>query len=86
MKKTISRKISSGTVHTVSLDIKHMLISSPRALTTWESITPLARNEWICWMESGKKEETRVKRIKVGKSKLESGDRRPCCWSGCVHR
>ena len=62
------------------------LTSSPTALAVWKDITPLARNEWICWITSGKKVETRGIRIKKALSKLESGMRRPCCWAGCPHR
>ncbi len=42
------KKISSGVVHEVSADLKKALTSDPQALTAWEDITPLARNEWIC--------------------------------------
>ncbi|MGD9202195.1 MAG: YdeI/OmpD-associated family protein [Chitinispirillia bacterium] len=52
----------------------------------WEDITPLARNEWICWVESTKKFETRKKRIKRVVEELKEGKRRPCCWPGCSHR
>jgi nitrite reductase/ring-hydroxylating ferredoxin subunit len=52
----------------------------------WEDITPLARNEWICWIESAKKAETRIRRIAWGCSSLKDGKRRPCCWPGCAHR
>jgi hypothetical protein len=46
------KKISSGVVHEVAADRKKTLTSDPQALTAWEDITPLARNEWICWIES----------------------------------
>ena len=52
------KKISSGVVHEVPADLKKALTSDPQALTAWEDITPLARNEWICWIESAKKVET----------------------------
>ena len=57
------KKISSGVVHEVPADFKKALTSNPQALTAWEDITPLARNEWICWIESAKKAETRGRRI-----------------------
>lgn len=79
-------KISGGTVHKLPEDLKKMLVSNQKILSLWEDITPLARNEWICWVTSPKKIETRAKRIEVGKSKLLSGMRRPCCWEGCSHR
>jgi uncharacterized protein YdeI (YjbR/CyaY-like superfamily) len=63
-----------------------MIEATPKVRALWEDITPLARNEWICWIEEAKKQETREKRIKVGKSKMLSGMRRPCCWAGCPHR
>lgn len=80
------KTISTGVVHTMPSDLKQALSSSPKILTTWESITPLARNEWICWVISAKKEETRARRIKIAKDKLLAGLRRPCCWAGCSHR
>ncbi len=73
-------------MHTVPIDLQKALASAPAALATWQDITPLARNEWICWVTSGKKEETRNIRIKKAISKLKSGMRRPCCWAGCPHR
>ncbi len=78
--------ISSGTVHKTPDDLKKMLLSNPKTLSLWKDITPLARNEWICWVTSPKKIETRVHRIEVAKSKLNGGMRRPCCWQGCSHR
>ncbi len=82
----MEKKISNGAVHKVPDDLRKMLMSEPEVLALWEDITPLARNEWICWIEDAKKIETRFHRIEVGKSKLLSGMRRPCCWAGCKHR
>jgi len=73
-------------VHKLPADLQKALMASPVALAVWEDITPLARNEWICWVTSGKKVETRDIRIKKGISKLKGGMRRPCCWVGCPHR
>jgi uncharacterized protein YdeI (YjbR/CyaY-like superfamily) len=84
---SISRKnISGGVVHKLPADLKGALVADPQALITWEDITPLARNEWICWIESAKKAETRRHRIEWGCSSLKDGKRRPCCWPGCTHR
>lgn len=80
------KEISSGVVHEVPADLKKALTSNPEALAAWEDITPLARNEWICWIESAKKAETRRRRIEWGCSSLKDGNRRPCCWPGCAHR
>ena len=81
-----NKKIATGTVHKIPIDLKKALITNPKALAIWEDITPLARNEWICWVTSPKQSETRTRRINVGLSKLKSGMRRPCCWAGCPHR
>jgi uncharacterized protein YdeI (YjbR/CyaY-like superfamily) len=81
-----SKTISGGVVHELPGDLKKALASDPKALAVWEDITPLARNEWICWIESGKKAETRSRRIEWGCSSLRDGKRRPCCWPGCSHR
>ena len=79
-------RAARGQVHKMPEDLQKALIQTPAARAVWEDITPLARNEWICWVISGKKEETRDIRIKKGISKLKGGMRRPCCWAGCPHR
>lgn len=61
-----AKKISGGVVHDLPADLKEALSSDAKALETWEDITPLARNEWICWIESAKKAETRTRRIEWG--------------------
>ncbi len=62
-------------------DLLEALAESPaRAREVWSDITPVARRDWIHWITSGKREETRVKRIEVTCSKLAKGDRRPCCF------
>lgn len=78
--------ISHGTVHTVPLDIQNALAKRKAPLAAWESLTPLARNEWICWSISAKKAETRKEHIERMVSELTEGKRRPCCWIGCIHR
>lgn len=78
--------ISSGTVHTLPADLRKAIASNSKVLALWQDISPLARNEWICWVTSGKKAETRDIRIKKGMSKMNGGMRRPCCWAGCPHR
>ncbi|MEK7613834.1 MAG: YdeI/OmpD-associated family protein [Patescibacteria group bacterium] len=80
------KAILSGTVHTVPPDVRKAIAGNPRSRTLWQDITPLARNEWICWITSAKKSETRVHRIAVMHDKFKMGERRPCCWAGCPHR
>ena len=79
-------QIPGGVVHDLPPDLEEALKRNPPALATWDDITPLARNEWICWVESAKKIETRRKRIGWGCENLSEGKRRPCCWPGCSHR
>jgi len=78
--------IPGGVVHDLPGDLRDALLANREALATWDVITPVARNEWICWVESAKKVETRKKRILWGSSNLQEGQRRPCCWPGCPHR
>lgn len=80
------KDISGGVVHKVPADLREALSSDSKALDAWEGLTPLARNEWICWVTFVKKEETRKEHVKRTRSELKEGKRRPCCWLGCIHR
>ncbi len=80
------KQISGGTAHKMPADLQKALVSNKSALTIWEDLTPLARNEWICWVTFVKKEETRKEHVKRTVSELKEGMRRPCCWIGCIHR
>ncbi len=82
----MNKKVSSGVAHNVPSDLKQALLSDSKAYTLWEGLTPLARNEWICWVVSVKREETRTEHIERVVSELKDGMRRPCCWLGCIHR
>lgn len=61
-------------------DFAKALAEHPRAEETWNATTPAARRDWVSWIVSGKKAETRVKRIEVACSKMNAGSRRPCCF------
>jgi len=78
--------INSGVVHKVPSDLRKALSSSQKVLEKWNDLTPLSRNEWICWVTSVKKKETREEHIKRVCEDLLNGKRRPCCWPGCSHR
>ena len=82
----INKKIVGGIVHQVPTDLGKALSSDSDALRLWEGLTPLARNEWICWTTSVKKEETRNEHVLRVVEELKEGKRRPCCWIGCIHR
>lgn len=82
----MARKLSAGVVHELPADLRKILQSDTAMLDLWEDLTPLARNEWICWITSAKKDETRAKRLAQAHENLLDGKRRPCCWPGCPHR
>ena len=79
-------RVPGGVVHKLPKDLRAALIANPPALDAWNDITPLARNEFICWVEDAKQDKTRERRIRRTKEELEEGQRRPCCWPGCKHR
>lgn len=73
-------------MHVVPKDLKETLKSVPNVKTIWDKLTPLARNEWICWITLVKKLETRREHIRRACIELAEGKTRPCCWPGCPHR
>ena len=79
-------ELLSGTVHTLPADLKTALMAHRDGAAAWNTITPLARNEWICWVEGAKLIDTRARRIERTRTELAEGVRRPCCWPGCMHR
>lgn len=81
-----TQKITSGTVHPLPADLYDTIIANPEVVALWEDITPLARNEFICWVENAKQIETRNRRLRRTCEELLEGKRRPCCWIGCIHR
>src|ERR1700754_680151 len=81
-----SQRVPGGVVHNLPADLRRALIANGTALAAWKDITPLARNEFICWVEDAKQQMTRERRIRRTQEELEEGMRRPCCWPGCKHR
>jgi uncharacterized protein YdeI (YjbR/CyaY-like superfamily) len=82
----MTKTIATGVVHEVPDDLYKALVSDESILERWEDLTPLARNEWICWTITTKKPETRQNHIDRIITELVEGKRRPCCWAGCMHR
>jgi len=80
------QSIATGVAHKLPADLRKALTADPDALAKWNDLTPLARNEWICWTISVKKPETRKEHVKRVCAELKEGMRRPCCWMGCIHR
>lgn len=77
---------AQGTVHTAAADMEAAIRADPAIHALWQGLTPLGRNEFICWVEDAKQARTRQKRIARAVEELAEGKRRPCCWSGCIHR
>jgi hypothetical protein len=80
------QEITGGTAHEMPADLRKALLADKSVLSTWQNLTPLARNYWICWTISVKQATTRQNHIKRTVSELKEGMRRPCCWIGCIHR
>ncbi len=80
------KALAAGMVHKVPADLQKVLVSSVELQETWNDLKPLARNEWICWITSVKKPETRRHHIERACAELIEVKRRPCCWPGCPHR
>jgi uncharacterized protein YdeI (YjbR/CyaY-like superfamily) len=82
----MSTVTATGVAHQLPSDLSEALENDESALERWEDLTPLARNEWICWVITTKKPETRANHIERTITELLEGVRRPCCWMGFVHR
>ncbi len=82
----MTKDLSAGTAHKIPRDLNDALISKNSVREHWESLTPLGRNEFICWVEDAKQQKTRERRITRTVEEIQEGKRRPCCWVGCIHR
>ena len=80
------KAVAEGVVHKLPEDLRRALLADKNALEKWESLTQLARNEWICWTVTVKQQKTREEHIRRTVKELTEGKRRPCCWMGCIHR
>ncbi|MER2535812.1 MAG: YdeI/OmpD-associated family protein [Rhizobiaceae bacterium] len=77
---------AQGTVHEAGEDLEAAVRSDADVLALWERLTPLGRNEFICWVEEAKQPATRRRRIERTCEEIREGRKRPCCWAGCIHR
>ena len=82
----LKEKLSGGLVHEMPADLVKALGEKKKITSLWEGLTSIARNEFICWVEDAKQEETRIRRINRTVEDLLEGRKRPCCWVGCTHR
>src|SRR5437016_14004437 len=65
----------------VPRDFRKALAATPRARAQWSDLTPIARRDFISWIDSAKQPETHRRRIERACSMLAAGKRRPCCYS-----
>lgn len=71
---------------TLPKDFADALAEAPDLHGMWQEITPMARWEWVRWINATKNPQTRQRRVEVTLSKMRSGKRRPCCFdlSSCT--
>ena len=65
----------------VPADLRKVFAVAPKAKAQWSDLTPLARKDFIMWIDSAKQSETRKRRIESIPNRLASGKRRPCCFA-----
>src|SRR5436190_18269512 len=65
----------------VPTDLRTGRADTPKAKAQWNDLTPIARRDFISWIDSAKQPETRRRRIEKACSMLAAGKRRPCCYS-----
>ena len=65
----------------VPADLRKGLAAAPKSKAQWNDLTPIARRDFISWIDSAKQLETRRRRIERACSMLAAGKRRPCCYS-----
>jgi hypothetical protein len=82
----MSEAFLHGTAHEAADDLRGAIEGDPALLGLWQNLTPLGRNEFICWVEDAKQAKTRERRIQRTGEELLEGKKRPCCWAGCIHR
>ena len=82
----MTEALLDGTVHRLPADLHDALAADPALAVLWQALTPLGRNEFICWVEDARQDATRQRRISRTADELREGKRRPCCWAGCIHR
>jgi uncharacterized protein YdeI (YjbR/CyaY-like superfamily) len=81
-----TQKADPTFLHTIPKDMNAVLRSDPKLKEKWQKLTPLMKNEWICWVTVFKKAETRENHLRRWYEEVVDGQKRPCCWQGCPHR
>src|SRR5436190_20375753 len=81
MNKMNPKPAGKGSEPRVPTDLRKAFAATPRAKARWRDLTPIARRDFISWIDSAKQPETRRRRIKRAGSMLAAGKRRPCCFA-----
>ena len=81
MNKMNSKSVEQEPESKVPTDFRKALAAAPKANDQWRDLTPIARRDFISWIDSAKQSETRRRRIEKACSMLAAGKRRPCCYS-----
>ena len=81
MNKTNPKPTREESEPRVPTDFRKALAATPMAKAQWSDLTPIARRDFISWIDSAKQPETRRRRIEKACSMLIAGKRRPCCYS-----
>ena len=81
MNKTNPKPAGKEPEAKVPTDLRKALTAAPKAKAKWTDLTPIARRDFISWIDSAKQPETRRRRIEKACSMLAAGKRRPCCYS-----
>ncbi len=79
-------KIEPGVLHPIPDDMADAISKQAALVELWNGLTPIQRNEWICWVTIVKKPTTRQAHLLQMVEQLLGGIRNPCCWPGCPHR
>lgn len=81
MKQMKSKPAGEDPEPPVPADLRKALAVAPKAKAQWQDLTPIARRDFISWLDAAKQPETRTRRIEKACSMLEAGKRRPCCYT-----
>jgi len=81
MNKTNPKRAGEESEPRLPADLRKALAAAPAAKAEWKDLTPIARRDFISWIDSAKQLETRKRRIERACSMIAAGKRRPCCYS-----
>ena len=81
MSKTSLKSARGESEVKMPADLRRVLAGAPKAKVQWAGLSPIARRDFVSWIESAKLEETHKRRVESLPSRLASGKRRPCCYA-----